>query len=68
MRIQWHEQLWASAIVGTYRKECLGNTKITSSDGSVTLRGDVVAVHHRCDYCKPSYFSEWLSDESSEAS
>jgi hypothetical protein len=68
MRLQWHEHLVASDMVGPYRKECCGNTKIISSDGSVTSHNSVLGVQHCYSYSEPSYSSQWFSDESREAS
>lgn len=55
-------------MVGTYRKECCGNTKIISNDGGITSLSSVLAVQHCYIYCEPSYSSQWFSDESREAS
>jgi len=54
-------------MVGSYRKECCGNTEVISIDGNVTSHISVFAVQH-CDiYCEPSYSSQWFNDESREA-
>ena len=68
MRLQWHEHLGASDMVGTYRKECCGNTKIISNDSSVTSHSSVLEVQHCYSYCVPSYSSQWFNDEIMEAS
>ena len=55
-------------MVGTYRKECCGNTKIISNDSSVTSHSSVLEVQHCYSYCVPSYSSQWFNDEIMEAS
>ena len=45
-------------MVGTYRKQCRGDTKIIFSDVSVASRSSVLRVQHCYSCCEPSYICQ----------